>query len=346
MPKTDAKKILSQLKNGEINNIYYLYGKNIIGLEGIVKAIIKKTTGEYQDFALTKIDGKALKIKELSDTMEMLPMLSEYNCILINDFNADEQREDINKQLIELLKNIPPQTVIIFSITSADIKKGKKTISPKNKKIADCAEKYGVLCECGIPSKSELIKYIISLAQKNGCSISQQCAGELCDYCLNDTLIINSEMQKLCAYADKSEITSDIIKLLVYRQSDTDIYKLANAVCRFDGKSAFEALDELLSQKTERVKILFAISGSFMDMYRAKLAIQQNKQVSEVAEDFSYQWDFVIRNAFRDCSRISIKRLRKCISILRDTALSLNSTSCSERVIMEETITKMLLLKD
>jgi len=346
MPKTDAKKIFSQLKNNEIYNLYYLYGQNIAVIKGITEAIIKKTTGNYRDFSLTKTDGKSVDISELTDRIEMLPMMSDYNCILIDDYNADEQRENVNKSLAELLKSIPSQTVIIFSITSADIKKGKKSVSPKNKKITDCAQKYGILCECGIPSKSELAKYIVSSVQKNNCSISSQCAYELSEYCLMDTLSINNEIQKLCSYVVNGEITSDIIKLLVYRQNDTDIYKLANAVCRSDKKSAFEALDELLAQKTERVKILFAISSSFMDMYRAKLAVQQNISISQTAKDFSYQWEFVLKNAFRDCSGISLKKLRKCLSILRNTALTLNSSSGNERVIMEKAIAEMLVIKN
>lgn len=345
MPKTEAKKIFSELKKNNIYNIYYIYGQNTVGAEGLVNAIIKKTTGNYSDFSLTKIDGKSLNITDLSDRIEMFPMLSDYNCILIDDYNADEQKDNINKSLAELLKSVPSQTVIIFRITATDIKKGKKTVSPKNKKITDIAEKYGVLCECTIPSTAELSRYIISSVQKNNCSISNQCAVELAEYCLNDTLSISNEIQKLCSYVGNGEITSDIIKLLVYRQSDTDIYKLANAVCRSDRKSAFEALDELLAQKTERVKILFAISSSFMDMYRAKIALQNGKNLNQTAQDFSYQWEFVLKNAFRDCSKISLSKLRKCLSILRDTALTLNSSSGNERVIMEETISKMLTLE-
>lgn len=346
MPEINAKKIFSQLKNNQIYNLYYIYGQNIVAVEGTVRAIIKKTVGEYKDFALTKIDGKSLNITEFSDLVQMLPMMSEYNCILINDYNADEQRDNTNKSLAELLKNIPPQTVIIFSITATDIKKGKKSVSPKNKKITDCANKYGILCECAVPSKSELSKYIISSVQKNNCSISPKCAIELAEYCLGDTLTINNEIQKLCSYIGNGEITSDTIKLLVYRQSDTDIYKLANAVCRSDKKSAFEALDELLAQKTERVKILFAISSSFMDMYRAKSALSQGLTISQTAKDFSYQWEFVLRNAFRDCQGTSLKRLRKCLVILRDTSLALNFSAGNERVVMEEAITKMLTLPD
>lgn len=346
MPRIDAKKILLQLKNNEINNLYYFYGQNIMGIESAVKAVIKKTVGDYQDFALTKINGKSINISQLTDRIEMLPMLADYNCILINDYNADEQKEEINKSLINLLKKIPSQTVIIFSITSTDIKNGKKSISPKNKKITDCADKNGILCECDIPSRAELIKYIIKTVSKNDCSISQKCAGEIAEYCLSDTLSIKNEIEKLCSYVNKGEITSEVIKLLVYQQSDIDVYKLANAVCRFDRNSAFKALDELFEQRVERGKIIFAVSNAFIDLYRAKTALNNNKQISETASDFSYPREFVVRNAFRDCSGISVKRLRNSLIILRDTAVMLNSTGNNEKIVIEEAVSKMLLLSD
>lgn len=42
---------------------------------------------------------------------------------------------------------------------------------------------------------------------------------------------------------------------------------------------------------------------------------------------------------------MSQKKLRGCIQILRDTAVTLNSTGADERVVLEQAITKMLVLK-
>jgi len=41
MALTDAKTISAQLKKGEINNLYYLYGLNVSGVELLTKSIIK-----------------------------------------------------------------------------------------------------------------------------------------------------------------------------------------------------------------------------------------------------------------------------------------------------------------
>ena len=62
--------------------------------------------------------------------------------------------------------------------------------------------------------------------------------------------------------------------------------------------------------------------------------------------DFDYKREFVVKNAFRDSSRMSIRRLRSCIAILRDTAVKLNSTSIDEKIMLEEAVTQMLMTKN
>ena len=88
MPQTDPKTIKAQLKKGELKNIYYIFGKNVPEVEKLTKQIIKAAVGENEDFALNKLEGRYLDISELYDMIQMVPMMSEYNCIRINDYMA------------------------------------------------------------------------------------------------------------------------------------------------------------------------------------------------------------------------------------------------------------------
>ena len=81
-------------------------------------------------------------------------------------------------------------------------------------------------------------------------------------------------------------------------------------------------------------------------MYRAACARRCGKQIMDVKNDFAYVWEFKVKNAFRDSSRMSIRRLRECIKILRDTNVRLNSGSGDEKIILEQTVTKMLMTKN
>lgn len=345
MAYIDVKEVSSQIKKGDYKNLYYFYGRNVSGVETLTRLLIKQTVGGMEEFALTKINGKEINIPSFRDTAEMFPMMCEYNCILINDYNCDEMREEVTKQLIEALKEIPSQTIVVFNITGFDVKDGKKNPTAKNKKLIDFVSKNGIVCEQELKTPAELAKSILSSVQKRGCEISIGTARQLAEMCLSNPLMISNEIEKLCSYANGAEITSETLELMVAQQTDTTVYSLANAIASFNKQAAFEALDNLMAQRVSRGSIIAAVSNTFIDLYRASGAKANGRTIGNMMNDFAYTRDFVVKNAFRDSSKMSQKKLRGCIQILRDTAVTLNSTGADERVVLEQAITKMLVLK-
>lgn len=358
MAKTDSELLASALKKGELSRIYYIFGADVAGVEKMTKLIIKTAVGDNTDFALTKFNGKKLDLSELSDCIQQFPMMSEYNCILINDYNCekpyDEMRgrsaDDVTKKLLDVLKNIPEQTVIIFNVTGFEVKvqrdfrSGQNIIKDKNKKLADFAAKNGILCEFPLKTANELAKIISSKILSEGGTISFENARELAEMCLCDELVIENEIEKLCSYADGREIDRTMLHDIVHIQNDTTVYNLANAVAAMNTKAAFEAINELDVDNDNRGAVLYAITNAFIDMYRAACAKKSNVTIEAVASDFSYgKRTFAVKNAFRDSSRMSIERLRECIIILCDTNVKLNSSVLNPRVAIEQAVTKMLV---
>lgn len=150
MPEINASELLKKIKLGELSNLYYIYGKDVMTVENAAKAILKKRLGKDWNNCYTKLDGKGIDVSAAVDMLENCPMFSEANAVLINDLNAEELNSDKLSQLIELINNIPDFTLLIIDITGFDVKNGKKFFSGKNKKLVDCIVKKGVVCECGL----------------------------------------------------------------------------------------------------------------------------------------------------------------------------------------------------
>lgn len=360
MAQIDAKNLAAQLKKGELSNLYYIFGGDVRTVEQLTKLIVRAAVGENEDYALTKLAGNKLDFSELMDMVQMAPMLSEYNCILINDYNCERPREDMrghtaedfNKKLIEVLKAIPEYTVVILNVTGfevkvrEDFKTRKRTVNDKNKKIFDFAVKNGIACEAPAKTYDTLAKEIAAKVSARGGMISVHNARELAEMCLSDSLMIENEINKLIARADGQEITSQMMHELVHPRSDVTSFKLAKAVAAADRKAAFEAIDELNITQDNRGLIFAAVSGTFLDLYRAVIAKKAGRTMDDVIADFSYKQAFVVKNAFRDSSRMSLSRLRKSVEILRDTAVQFNSSAGDPRVILEQAVTKMFMTKN
>lgn len=358
MAKLDAKSLVSALKKGELSRVYYIFGADVSSVEKMTKLIIRTAVGYNEDFALTRIQGNEIDFSVLSDTIEQFPMMSEYNCILINDYNCEKpldnmrgrSPDDMTKKLLETLKNIPPQTVVIFNVTGFEVKvqrdfrTNQNVIKDKNKKLADFAMKNGTLCEFPIKTSAELAKIIMTKVSARGGFISYENGRELAEMCLCDEIAVNNEIEKLCSYAQGREIDRDMLNMLVSAQNDVTVYNLAKAVASLNTREAFEAVNDLNIDNDNRVMVLYAITSAFIDMYRAMCAKKAGVTPEQMAADFDYgKRTFVVKNAFRDSYRMSLERLRECIVILRDTTIQLNATSADARTAIEQAITKMLV---
>lgn len=343
MAEMSAAEAVKSIKKGEISRYYYFYGQDVMAVESLTKLLIKKLCGNAAD-EVVKFDGNSLDLDRLSDTVEMFPMFSEYNVMLVNDLNAENLNADGVKMLLRILDNMSPAGVVVFNITGFDLKNGKKTVSAKNKKLIDYAAKNGVVCEINLKTVNELGKALADKAVKEGCSISRANAEEVASLCLCDSMLAYNEIQKLCDYADSGEITAEMIKQLVSKQLDANAFVLAKAVTGLRAGEAMQVLDELMAQRSEPVAVLSAVSNAFMDLYRARTALSCGKSQKDVAEDFNYRGrEFVVRNAFASCGKISVENIRKCLVILCDTDKALKSTRTDARVLIEKAVIEMMM---
>ena len=354
MPKTDARTALARARKDGPDRLYYIYGTDVIRVQALTKKLIEAAVGDNEDFGLTRFEGRKLDMSVLEDTIQQMPMMTEYNCVLVNDYNCEKPYEelrgrtpdDVTKSLLAVIKEIPPHSVVIFNVTGFEIKLKKGAIADKNKKLADFADKHGTVCELNVPAPADMAKEIAAKVSARGGMISLDCARELSEMCLSDTLLIENEIDKLCAYAAGREITRDMLNLLVHQQSDINAFKLADAVVSMNRNAAFEALSEMNIDKNNRGEVFYAITSSFIDLYRAMAARASGKQIPDVMHDFGYKWEFKVKNAFRSSTRMSPSHLRKCIAILRDTALMLNSSPADPRVMLEKAVASMLMTEN
>lgn len=345
MALSNESDLLKLLKAEEFANLYYFYGKNIQSIETVSRQLSNKLVGKKNsDMNLHKFNGQKLDLSRLSEASEALPMDSGRICILINDLNAEDFPEKDLEFLMEILSDLPSSTTIIIYNTGIDILGRNKFPTGKNKKIIDCISKNGIICEFSTPKSNELSKRIIASFEKNNCQISKPNAEYLADLCLCNLLLINNEISKLSSYVQQGEITRESIDILVAKQLDSNAFALAKAIIGFDAKKSMQLLDELFAQRLEPIAVMAAISMSFIDLYKARIAVNLGLQVSDVMSDFGIKSNrkFAIENAFKDARKTDVKMLRKCLEILKNADISIKSAGGNGRLQIEKAIVEML----
>lgn len=338
----------ASLKCDGFKNLYYLYGKDIVSVENAYKFICSHAVKKGDEvYNMHTFDGRNFNIDEFTDACEALPMFADYVLCAVNDLNAEDMNANDLNWLVKFISDLPDTTILVFYYTGFDVTGGKKAPTTKNKKISDTVSKYGKVYNFEPKSADVLAKEIVARCTKSGTPISKENALIIVQLCRNDTLIIGNELDKLIAYCENREITAQDITDLCPRQLDAKVYDLANAIVRKDRFKAVNIINDLKLEMVEPITILYAVTSSMLDLYRAKVAVSSRRTPSDVMEDFKYSkiLAFKVNNAFRDVRYYSVKDLRSCLKILTETDVALKSSRNDKMIILEEAIIKMLSLR-
>ncbi len=339
------QELVASVKSG-IKPCYFLFGKDVATLESFVKKLTGKIVpSEARDLNYRFFPGGEPDIPAIADSVEALPVFAERTLTAVNDLDCDKLTPKQITELKEIVSLVDPETsTLLFYSTAADLTGGKKNLTEKNKSFAEHIVKCGgAVAEFKIKKPEELIRFICKSVEKEGSAISEQAARMLAERCGSDLMMIKNEIAKLSAYRCGSEISPDDISALVTGQIDADAYKLARQISEGRREQAFETLDRLYSLQKETPALLTAVAYSFMDLYRAKLAMMSGRGLKEMTSSFQYKGrEFAAKNALRDCSRIPIEKLRMCISVLSECDAGIKSLRTDDRVLFEEAIVRML----
>ena len=327
-----------QLKTGELEKLYLLYGEEDYLKAFYCSEISRKTVNGMESFNLHVFYNDNFSLSQLKAAIDNLPLMSDRKCIILRDIDPDGLKADEWKELQQMLKSIPAECVIILHFVA--VKYDKK--SSRWKTLISIAQKAGMAIDIGRLQRRELVRWLGKKAAEKSCTIPDGVAEYLMETIGEDMTQLICEMDKLCAFTGSGEIAKSSVDALAARPLDASIYDLAKYVTTGRTAEALRILDELFYRKEEPVVILAALSGTFCDLYRAKTAKLAGARQTEIEGDFSYRGkEFRVRNALRDCSGLDINFLRKAMELMVKADESIKSSRIDNRVVLERLIVEI-----
>ena len=347
MAKLTEQELRKELASGSLRNLYFIYGEEKYLVKKYTELIVSKSVGKTpSDFELSRLGSRA-SAEEILYACEQLPVFSQRKCVLVSDLNADALSDGDIKSLESYFSDVSPSTVLIFSMPTSDISDGKKTSEKKGaklKKLLAAAEKYGAVTELQKRKDADLEKQLVAWAEKRSCKLSQMNASKIIAICGTDMTTLRNETDKLTAYADGSEITAEMINLLVTKNTEVRVYALSECIRRNDYNGAYKQLFALFEQNEKPEIILSVLSSSFADMYRMRVASESGKTAADVAADFKYgKRDFLLKKAQQSSGRYSTQTLRKTLDIIINADIKLKGTQADKCIVLESLLAEMLL---
>ncbi len=339
--KTEAE-LAKQIKTGEPARVYLFYGGDNYLKTAYLQSLEKMGEKRRLWDTVERFDGKKLNLDEFGDKVEPVPLSGSMRLVLVEDFEPEKLAASDMQRLLDLLQDPPPYCVIVFLIRNEEYHPEK---TAKGKKLLAAVDQSGVCCALNPRTRSDLAKFVRGNADKMGCIIYDDAAAALIERCGGDIGMIKNELNKLCNYKPGGTIVQADIDKLCTGVVEASVFDLAKLILREDYAGAMNNLSELLYLKEQPTMILAALSGAFLDLYRAKTAKLAGVEVTQVAKDLGYGGrDFRIKNAFRDQGHYSLEYLRRVIELLSRADCTLKSSKVDDRVVVEEVITEIFML--
>ncbi len=294
------KRIDMDIKNGQLNHVYLLYGEERYLIRQYRDKLRKAIIDPNDTMNIASYEGADIDVKDLIIAADTMPFFAERRLILVQDSKLFKKNTDV---LAEYFENIPETTYFVFVEDEVE----EKT------KIFKAANKVGTTVKFATPKEDILRKWIIGRIAKEGKDITQAAYQSFIEKTGTDMENIERELEKLVCYTmDKKAIEAADVEAVTTEQISSKIYELVNVISCHQQKQALDMFYDLLSQKEKPSRILYSLTKHFDTLLTIKIMSSQGFNTREM-EDRTGLKDWMIRKYQGQTRAFSIEVLKKAV---------------------------------
>ena len=270
-----------ELKSGQLQSLYLLYGEELYLLETNLKKI-KTLFGEcVKGINFIMIDEQNLP--EIISDIETPSFGYEKKLIIARNTGLFKKegkkksgdtaklKEKLAKYIEENIKIINESVVLVFVEDEADSKSTLYTAIEKN----------GIVCKFDFQKPNQIEQRIKTICNAYKVNIDAQTMRYFIECCGTNMQDLINEIRKLIEYAgENGTIKKEDIDKLSIKKIESVIFDLTDDLGKKDITGALQVLQNLIYAKEPLAKILVTLYNHFKKLYITKMAINTNKDLA------------------------------------------------------------------
>ncbi len=275
------------------------------------------------------------KLEDESQTVgffgDKLIVLKYYNLL---DFSEDEI-----KRLTEIIKN-SQGTHFAFIFTLDDMKKASLK---RYSEFYEAVNQDGISLIVNKIDDKFLEEMILQRCKINKTQITPKIAKFIINQTTRDISLIINEIDKLSAASNYTEIDEELVEKMLSKTVEGSVFEIIDLICKKRVVKALEKLNILFENRTDEISILGALSSSFIDMHRAKLAQARGYDFNRVHKDFESKANvYRYQKAMNNQRVFSKEKLEEILSLLLKADMAFKSTSVDKKEHLSVLIARII----
>ncbi len=342
MPVINEDTLKKDISSGKFAPVYLVYGDDSYLKRHYRDTLMKKAYDGDPFFNLQRFEGM-VDLQDVFDAVNQFPMMAERKCVVISDYDYEQASKDEFDRLCKLISDSNDFCVVVLNFDSVDFDYKRNN---KAKKIFHAVEKGNGKCvELNHRSITALAKILSDGAAKRGCKLGEISAKRLIEISGNDLNTLRNELDKLCNFVGTGEIRKEIVDLVSVKSVDASVYDYVKQIFLGDISNALKLLDEMLYMRIEPITILYAISTSYVDMFRISAASKVSVNRAQVSSDFEYKnRAFLLDRAVQNLRKFNNKSLDLSLDALLEADNLLKSFGVDPRIVLEQLTLKLIYI--
>ncbi|WBU88957.1 DNA polymerase III subunit delta [Cellulophaga omnivescoria] len=330
----EVKKLISDIKNGNVKPIYFLMGEESYYIDKISEYIEKSVlTEEERGFNQMVLYGKDVTIDDIVSNAKRYPMMAEKQVVVVKEAQHLSRTID---NLASYANNPQLTTVLVICYKYAKL--------DKRKKLYKAVQKSGVLFESKSLYENKVADWIMKVLKGGGYTITPVAAQLLVEYLGTSLSKINNELEKLKIVITKdTQITPATIEEHIGISKDFNNFELKKAIGERNTLKAARIINYFAQNPKDNP---FVVTVTVLHTYFTQILQYhglKDHSKSNVAKVLGVNPYFV--NEYQTAARnFPMKKVSGIISALRDLDLKgkgVGAYNMSQADLLKELLVKV-----
>lgn len=321
----EFEKQLDRIKNGQVNLVYLVQGKEPY-LQELARKVFLETivAPEDQDLNVGRFNMEEVSIQTAIQDAESVPFFGERRLVLVDNpsfFTGEKEKKSMDHQLERLqayLENPMESSVMVFFAPYDKL--------DQRKKIVKLLKKVAVLLDASELTERDVKQYIRDSLHNHQYSIQEEALETLLvktQYSLTNSM---KELDKLMiASIDTKMIPLELVESLVAKTLEQNIFELGESILKKEGVKALQIYHDMLLQKEDPLKMNAILLGQFRLLLQVSYLKREGYQEPEIQKTLGVH-PYRVKIALQQSRRFGLPLLEKAFMQLVDTEYALKTS--------------------
>ena len=324
--KEPPRDLLGELRRGEIEPIYCLYGKErfLLGraLDALRAAVLEPATKDFNHDVIDAKTGAAAIVA----AARTLPMMAKRRLVVVR--GVDELKADATEPLLSYIADPAPETVLVLLADKVDARQ----------KLFATLKKKGALVAFDPPRDRELYSFIVAEARSRGGGIEESAARLLAEIVGPDLGQLAQAVEKLVLYAGKTRrISDEDVATCVAETRARSIFDLMNAVGQGDREAALRQVRRMLADRESPIGIVSMLARHFRQLAVTRELSSQRAGKGEIASALGLN-PYFVDGLVAQARRYSPRTLARALERICEADAALKSSRLDDGILLERLI--------